>query len=412
MSRVRLAISARQLAALLMAALGVLALLPGSAEKSLAQEHTDDASEDHNDVLDPDPLARAAEVLATDMGMTTEDARAALERQPEIGRMEEVMENTLPTAYGGLMVDYSPEYRIRVLVEPGRTSKVEAEIKRQGFRELRPFIVFKETRFTRPALLRAVARVRELAGERVVSSGTDLRAGVVEVGAATDEDAAAIRNYVAQSRDSIEAHDVIVRTVTGTGEESSSYGGLKMNQSDGTNPCTSGFSVVRTTDAAKGVTTAAHCQNNGYSLHQVGLDYVTEAYGGDSDAQWHKTPGLEDENKIKTGIDIWQYITSTKSRSAMYVDEQVCNYGRSTGFGCAYIRDKSWEPVEPPGVNFNATFILMSTHKNTLSGDSGGPWFIGNTAYGIHHGDDGQIGRPVFMAQNYLSNLNLLIRTQ
>lgn len=397
------------LARMVVVALALFALLSGNATELKAQDH--DHGEDTNDVLESDPLARDAAVLAKNKGMAPEDARAALERQPEIGRMEAALTNALPEAYGGLMVDYAPEYRIKVLVEPGRSAEVEAEIERRGFDDLQPFVRLEETRFTRRALLDAVERVRKIADRRVASSGIDLRAGVVEVGAATDEDVAAIRDAVARSRDSIEARDVIVKKVFGTGEESSSYGGLKINQSDGTSPCTSGFSVVRTTDAATGVATAAHCKNGGYSLHQVGLDYITEAYGGSSDAQWHKTPSLADENKIKTGTDLWRYITSKKSRSQMYIDEQVCHYGRTTGYGCGYIRDKNFEPVEPPGINFYATFILVG-NDDTEQGDSGGPWFIGNTAYGIHHGSEGNnLDRPVFMPQNYLSNINLLVRT-
>jgi hypothetical protein len=216
MSQFHLRINARQRSALILVALALFALLSGNATESMAQDHDD--SEDHNDVLESDPLGRDAAVLAADMGMTLEDARAALERQPEIGRMEATMEDALSEAYGGLMVDYSPEYRIRVLVQPGRTGIVAAEIVRRGFDHLQPFVSLEETRFTRPALLSAVERVRDLAGGRVVTSGIDLRAGVVEVGAATDEDVAAIRDSVARSRDSIEARDVIVSKIVGTGE--------------------------------------------------------------------------------------------------------------------------------------------------------------------------------------------------
>jgi streptogrisin C len=159
------------------------------------------------------------------------------------------------------------------------------------------------------------------------------------------------------------------------------------------------------------VATAGHCKNDGYSLHGVALNYITQANGGSSDAQWHKTPGLADENKIKTGTDLWRYITSKKPRSEMYIDGQVCHFGRATGYGCGYIRDKNFEPPEPPNINYNDTFILVG-QDDTQQGDSGGPWFLENTAYGIHHGSDGSnADRPVFMAQNYLSNLNLLVRT-
>lgn len=201
----------------------------------------------------------------------------------------------------GALIEYQPEYGVTILVEPGHAEQVANAIEQRGFGHLRIYITLRETRYTRPALLRAVDRVRQIGEGRVTSTDIDLRAGEVEVTAATDEDVAWIREAVERNRSSIEAMDVVVVRSPAGGEESESYGGLKMNQSDGDDPCTSGFSVRRTTDDARGVATAGHCKKHGYRLHQVLLDFVKRRYGGNHDVQWHKTPGLADHNWVKDG---------------------------------------------------------------------------------------------------------------
>lgn len=90
----------------------------------------------------------------------------------------------------------------------------------------------------------------------------------------------------------------------------------------------------------------------------------------------------------------------------MIVDQGVCHYGRKSGYKCGYIESKNYQP------NFaghNATFIEVRS-ADTQNGDSGGPWFLGNSAYGIHKMSDPPTDHPVFMAQNYLSALNLVVR--
>lgn len=233
------------------------------------------APTEEHDNLNSDPVGSDAAEMSKDLGISPEEARAAIDLQPEIGRMEADLERTLPASYGGALMEYQPEYGVTVLVTPGHTERVRAAIERRGFGHLTRHITFRETPYTRPALLRAVDRVKQIAEEEVTSTDIDLRAGVVEVTAATDEDAVFIREAVNEHRSSIEAERVLVIQSNGGGEESESYGGLQMSQSDGTSPCTSGFSVRRTTDDAYGVTTAAHCKNSGYYLHQVLLDYIT-----------------------------------------------------------------------------------------------------------------------------------------
>jgi hypothetical protein len=51
------------------------------------------------------------------------------------------------------------------------------------------------------------------------------------------------------------------------------------------------------------------------------------------------------------------------------------------------------------------------TDNLSSGGDSGGPWFFGTTAYGIHSGEpSGDDTDAFYMAHNYMSVLNIRVK--
>jgi hypothetical protein len=54
----------------------------------------------------------------------------------------------------------------------------------------------------------------------------------------------------------------------------------------------------------------------------------------------------------------------------------------------------------------NSTFIRVE-EVNCAGGDSGGPWFFGNLAYGTHSGGNELGGTCIFMAINYLNGIDV-----
>jgi hypothetical protein len=62
------------------------------------------------------------------------------------------------------------------------------------------------------------------------------------------------------------------------------------------------------------------------------------------------------------------------------------------------------------GTQFSASFIYVEGGDVNLSepGDSGGPWYWGTSAYGIHKGGVGN--DAYFMAQNYMHVLNIRVK--
>lgn len=120
------------------------------------------------------------------------------------------------------------------------------------------------------------------------------------------------------------------------------------------------------------------------------------------DVQWHTAPDFTVRNLAWDGT--WnRYIYGEKHRNNQYVGEYVCKYGKSTGGGCGNITSTT----------FNGTYIRVHSDSADLGepGDSGGPWFSGNTAYGLFTGDIEPGNDAYYMAINYIDILGLDVLT-
>ena len=66
-----------------------------------------------------------------------------------------------------------------------------------------------------------------------------------------------------------------------------------------------------------------------------------------------------------------RFIYGYEFRSSQAIGEWVCKYGMSTGYACGTIANNAQDGVNIRIDNMSVNF-----------GDSGGPWFWNNTAYG------------------------------
>jgi hypothetical protein len=68
-----------------------------------------------------------------------------------------------------------------------------------------------------------------------------------------------------------------------------------------------------------------------------------------------------------------------------------CKFGNSTGYGCGQVAVSGiYETSQVSGDDGGGVYSVgplrgLGSHITT-GGDSGGPWFFGNTGYGIHFG--------------------------
>lgn len=193
------------------------------------------------------------------------------------------------------------------------------------------------------------------------------------------------------------------------------YGGLAIRGQNG--DCTTGFAVRRNSDGARGVLTAGHCHNTQvatFTGQGQFLTFLGEKYGGPYEFQWHRLAGYTPVNNIQwSASGATRYITGAKARNYQVIGAYVCKYGLTTKYGCGNIADKNYllDYLDPwkPQIPFTATFIRVSSNTNpfTKPGDSGGPWYNGYTAYGVHSTGFGY--NAVYMAIDYISALDLSV---
>ena len=193
-----------------------------------------------------------------------------------------------------------------------------------------------------------------------------------------------------------------------------SYAGLT------TTTCTSGFSVQSTTGALNtGVLTAGHCRPGPESGDQYYgsqlLPFQREKYEGKRDVQFHTTPNYDDKNWAYDGQNdattpFYRNISGRKLVSEMFEGQDVCHYGKITNFGCGLIYSKIYSPSYVP--NSQAGFIYVDSNSSLdlcEPGDSGGPWYRNENAFGIMSGQFGV--DAIFMPIEYINTLDVTLLT-
>jgi streptogrisin C len=209
----------------------------------------------------------------------------------------------------------------------------------------------------------------------VVSSLSALGAGGLD-----ELQANAIRDLVESGEGELLDHVSIgvvrsnVPTLGGPTSDSQHLGGEDLSG------CTSGF-TVQYWDGWFGVATAGHCGNtqsdDGYNLpYQAGHE------GDYGDFQWHHRNIL-----INTYDDFYAGNATTwevdrrevSGVGAPVVGQSLCKNGYAGFEDCTYV------------IQLNVCHVWLCNlvemdHRTTVGGDSGGPFYWGNTAYGLMYG--------------------------
>ncbi len=159
--------------------------------------------------------------------------------------------------------------------------------------------------------------------------------------------------------------------------------------------CTSGFAARQRGTSVYGIITAGHCKRS-LDMHGVRLRHVIQREGPYVDARFLSIPSgsshrLLDEfvcgNFHPCGV------SSDMSRGRM-MGNYVCHYGRNSGSSCGTVNDinyspsQSLDPDSPCGRTSCSNTFVRAGGDSLVScgGDSGGPWYYRDVAYGIHGG--------------------------
>jgi len=169
---------------------------------------------------------------------------------------------------------------------------------------------------------------------------------------------------------------VVLQDTGLTGHDSSAYhyGGEALST------CTSGFVVRRNSDNFRGIAFAEHCGAGSITDDGDALTYINDHYGTHGDMQWRYGPDYEADdfysgNSTTTEVnrrDVSSYGIATEGQT-------LCLNGKTTHNHCQQVRQVSV-------CSSGACNLVQMGNRSAAGGDSGGPWFSGNTAYGIHHG--------------------------
>lgn len=158
----------------------------------------------------------------------------------------------------------------------------------------------------------------------------------------------------------------------------------------GVRECTSGFTV--NANAGRGVVTARHCSGldtilSG-SFHGTAYQGATTSYLTQGDIEWHTTLGNEVGSFFADTNDV-RDVESIRPEFTM-VGLPACAFGRSLNDReCNHtVTAINATVTAGPPVNQNVGNQVLTSHANTQlgGGDSGGPWFRGTKAFGVHNG--------------------------
>ena len=156
--------------------------------------------------------------------------------------------------------------------------------------------------------------------------------------------------------------------------------------------CTAGFAVG---DGKRtGIATAAHCPDTlAYREGQgpwIALPFVGQWGARAQDVQINLAPaGQTPTFYADRRSGSLRQLVSWRSRLSTRAGEWLCHYGESSGYSCAEVELTQFAPPELLCGGICApSWITVRTH-DCRSGDSGGPVFSGDVAFGITKGGSG-----------------------
>jgi hypothetical protein len=158
------------------------------------------------------------------------------------------------------------------------------------------------------------------------------------------------------------------------GDDSSSYhhGGEALST------CSSGFGT-KNVAGARGISTAGHCSNS-QSDDGSSLTYRAGHVGTHGDFQWHTGPKPEtDDFYAGSSSSTEVNLRDVSARGTPVVGQSLCKNGKNGHQDCQGVRKIN--------VCYSGMCNLVQMNARLAeSGDSGGPVYSGNTAYGLHQG--------------------------
>lgn len=159
--------------------------------------------------------------------------------------------------------------------------------------------------------------------------------------------------------------------------------------------CTSGYNLRYTKSPYyKRHGTAGHCAASSstrtYKNHSgdggsTTVSRVWSHQGTSGDIGYYTTGSKTPTRTFYYDWNKKRYATSQPGRPSN--GTKICHFGKTTGASCSTVKDNyvNCDPSDAPKVYG----LVQMKHYISAGGDSGGPWYYGGAAYGIHYGKCG-----------------------
>lgn len=394
----------------------VAALLPTAGGLAFPSTAGGKAADPNGETSEPDgvPPARAAadaaELYTQDYGVGVEEARRRLASQDGLSAALSRLGELAGERFAGTWIEHEPRFRgvIRLTGPVADAEAFETVIEESPA----PIEVRADARFSSGELAAEQAKVQDELDELVpgASTSTDPRRGSV-VAYLPDETAGSdsLDSDPAATLQALTDAPVSLR-YDPPGGTHQVYGGDWLGTVGQPAPtCTNGFSVTYDPPGGDGpidaVLTAGHClagpgvslpslpnyEGDFYLYHYLDQDRDSDSdigvhWGEDQPATSVPESAEPEFYGVSQNPADRSTVTSITQRTNQTVGTFVCHQGATTNYSCGEIVANntttcySAPTCDPVWVRVEGENLVC------FGGDSGGPWFAGSSAYGLHHG--------------------------
>lgn len=316
--------------------------------------------------------------LAEGMGWKLEEAERYVAAAEEGSKLEQAL-HANASNHGGVWLEMGPDMRPRFVVQYAVDERSAQQIVGQHIGDAGTTVDYVRVENSLEVELRRAEQAsRALSSDLEGASMLfDIRTREIVVRSAEPD--AAEKLAVAQLRNPELGRiriDPLAATTT-----SIAAGGLRSGV------CTSGFTAVRGLEY--GMLAAEHCGLQALdNINGTTHDPVSRTSNWPRDLRFLSSQGMLPTTNNMWDGSAWRPITSTTGILSQTVGFPACSYGQTTanaGGGCGTIAQKWLQGAQGRAFSYVELDGGGSPAFLAWTGDSGGPVFWGNSAYGINH---------------------------
>lgn len=363
---------------------------PGDAEEETA-DLEDGVAEDDRDRPDAAAAAKA-------VGVSAEEMLAMAPVMEAFGDYVGALRDAIPERVAAARIVYHPALALQLAFvgeAPPEATTLRPKSLSSANIELVSGAPYSEVELQ--ARARKVHAALRAQGYTAIRTGTDGFRGVVQARVAPVPGASAKLAGIGAAKAVADAEGDTEVSLASPGDFSAQAGlrgGTKLDPG-----CTSAFSVKR--DGERGLATAGHCSPTQYGGPGPAWPLIssTKHQGSLGDMRVYRTAGTELPSFYSGDGAGPRPVKKVRATNSIITGEAMCFNGRVNQYECARVADPSMSCDFPDDSAGTIGLLVEMEEVVTASGDSGGPWFLGSEAIGIH---TGRCGGSVFSKVGHL----------